>query len=475
MLPHTTNFYRRSIFALLTSLTILTGSSPLGAQALAGTYLLKGDSDGTVPKAEALIILTIQGENEGTVQVKATQPGQSVEDAGTYGVMGNSITMRFRDLEWRVKNELYTFDGCALVLPFKALSGSPGSGTSTWIKQDATCPKKDTVTGVIVMNTNLEDDVLFYVVTDEGWRIFYHGFESSGVLDFTHVTIEDGRGNYHVIVFADFVPVQWITTQVLVAVQRKRGERIDPEKALHIIVPLDAQTTEVTIDIYSDRLRPVVSGIESLAGGRLDELRGFLESYKISRFSELVSLAQAANEEQPRYIALAAGFGASAAALRLVETLDTLGIATESTGKGHDRLGQWSATHEIEPSPSSISTAIASLLSPAYASQSTAARYVIGKIAEELLKYGLSQLRDDMLGELFPRGPDMLLCQGASSIPGICHYIYFPMVCDVGCRDAFGCVPFCAASMSCFTNICMPRDGGMTSKRARDLVESLMR
>ncbi|MCJ7663231.1 MAG: hypothetical protein MUO24_03210 [Desulfobacterales bacterium] len=120
---------------------VLAYTTPVLAKAIAGSYLLIGDSDGTVPKKKAVITLTFKGGNEGTLAVKATQPGETLEDTGTYAIAGNSITMRFKELEWQAENQPFTFDGCTLVLPFKALSGTPGPGTSTWVKKDAACKK----------------------------------------------------------------------------------------------------------------------------------------------------------------------------------------------------------------------------------------------------------------------------------------------------------------------------------------------
>lgn len=115
---------------------------PVFSQPLAGSYLLKGDSDGTAPRERAVIVLTFQGKNTGTLFVKATQPGQTLEDSGIYAIEGNVITIHFEELEWQVDMQPFSFNGCTLVLPFKALSGTPGPGTSTWIKQDPACKEQ---------------------------------------------------------------------------------------------------------------------------------------------------------------------------------------------------------------------------------------------------------------------------------------------------------------------------------------------
>ena len=108
---------------------------------IAGSYTLLGDSDGTTLKKGAVITLTLGGDARGSVTVLATQPGQTVSDSGTFSARDGRITMRFLEMEWRVERQPYQFDGCTLTLPFKALSGTPGPGTSTWLKNHPGCER----------------------------------------------------------------------------------------------------------------------------------------------------------------------------------------------------------------------------------------------------------------------------------------------------------------------------------------------
>ena len=105
------------------------------AQSIAGTYLLQKDSDGRSPKKQAKVTITFKGGITGFVSMSAVQPGETVTDSGTFKVMGNLITIKFKEMEWEANRQPFTLQGCTLTLPFLALGGSGGPGTSTWIKQ----------------------------------------------------------------------------------------------------------------------------------------------------------------------------------------------------------------------------------------------------------------------------------------------------------------------------------------------------
>ncbi len=104
-----------------------------------GVYTLLGDSDNTKPKKNAIVTLTFRGRLSGTLSMSAIQPGETVTDTGNYSVSGSLITIRFKEMEWEANRAKFQFDGCTLVLPFKALGGSPGPGTSTWRRQEPRC------------------------------------------------------------------------------------------------------------------------------------------------------------------------------------------------------------------------------------------------------------------------------------------------------------------------------------------------
>jgi hypothetical protein len=124
--------------AVLFVLPIVAWTAPQ-QKGLTGTFTLVKDSDGTTPKAKATVTLTF---HSGVVSVSAVQPGETVEDTGTYVVAGNLITITFKEMEWEANKQPFTFNGCTLTLPFKALSATPGPGTSTWISQEPGCAPK---------------------------------------------------------------------------------------------------------------------------------------------------------------------------------------------------------------------------------------------------------------------------------------------------------------------------------------------
>jgi len=72
--------------------------------------------------------------------MEAVQPGETVTDTGTFSVSGGNITINFKELEWKAAGQPFQLDGCNLTLPFKALGGSEGPGTSAWLKRVPPAP-----------------------------------------------------------------------------------------------------------------------------------------------------------------------------------------------------------------------------------------------------------------------------------------------------------------------------------------------
>jgi hypothetical protein len=133
---------------VLAALLVLPYSQTLLAAGagIDGTYVHVRDSDGTTPKPNAMVSITLKPGKTGEISMRAVQPGETVTDSGSYSVSGNAITLRFREMEWQAQRQAFSFDGCALVLPFKALSATSGPGSSTWLKQAPGCEGKTAAT-----------------------------------------------------------------------------------------------------------------------------------------------------------------------------------------------------------------------------------------------------------------------------------------------------------------------------------------
>ena len=84
--------FLRSLLVLLACCAASLGWSA----GLEGTYRMVKDSNGTAPRAGAVVELVFA---TGTFTFKAVQPGETVEDKGTYRVVGNTITITFEEME----------------------------------------------------------------------------------------------------------------------------------------------------------------------------------------------------------------------------------------------------------------------------------------------------------------------------------------------------------------------------------------
>ena len=102
------------------------------AQAPTGTWRLFKDSNGQVPKPGAVVEITF---GAGTFGVRAAQPGQTIEDRGTFTVTGRRISIEFNEMEQGRRSGPFSLSTDTLVLPFPMLSA--GRGTSTWMRPAA--------------------------------------------------------------------------------------------------------------------------------------------------------------------------------------------------------------------------------------------------------------------------------------------------------------------------------------------------
>jgi len=117
-------------FLCLFSFTITFAQSRYGCQNadLSGEYLLITDSDGTTPRDDATITLTLTGK---TAVIHAIMPDVDVSSNGSYSACQNLVTMSFEDFDFTAENENFELIGNTLTLPFLVLGGAE-EGSSTW-------------------------------------------------------------------------------------------------------------------------------------------------------------------------------------------------------------------------------------------------------------------------------------------------------------------------------------------------------
>lgn len=115
---------------------------------LVGSWRLVRDSDGTTPRPGATITLTLNAD--GTLKVKAAQPGETVEDTGSWEAAGGKITLHFDELDNEgVDDGTYSLAGPMLTLPFRMIGA--GRGTSVWRSATAGQAKVDDDTTVLAV------------------------------------------------------------------------------------------------------------------------------------------------------------------------------------------------------------------------------------------------------------------------------------------------------------------------------------
>jgi hypothetical protein len=107
-------------------------SAPAGrataSSSLYGSYDLVSESSGWHPAAKARVVLNFVPP--GTLALRATRPGESLTDVGTFDVSGSSITLKLPEIGREAVGASYAYDGKTLTLPIQIFSESPG--TSVW-------------------------------------------------------------------------------------------------------------------------------------------------------------------------------------------------------------------------------------------------------------------------------------------------------------------------------------------------------
>lgn len=312
---------------------------------------------------------------------------------------------------------------------------SPGSGCCS--DEDQYCiapcvtpgPPDPPATGLFAASGSARD-VLFFYRGDEH-RTFYQGRQSGGSYTVSHATVEvDGEAQ--ALVFSeDYHPIQWIMDGVSVQARRQPDESaFDPRNALLLFA--DGERASLTLDLYPSDLGAIIDRLEALTGETFDSARRFLQT-TASTYPQILAQAKAPGAQQARAIGAAIAFSTAAAAL---------------------------AMHDAAESGAAAGTGAFAAATP------------IGGAAKLALEMGASMMGSvigDSLGQLLPQDPnapqvDVLLCQGASIVPQICHYMYFLYK-----GSPFPCVDVCLTSLACFTGICQPmtldRDSAEEARR----------
>jgi len=298
---------------------------------------------------------------------------------------------------------------------------SPGSGCCS--EEDQYCiapcqppePPNPPATGLFSASGSAGDVLFFYRGAEH--RVFYQGRQSGGAYTVSHATIEvDGEAQ--ALVFnEDYHPIQWIMDGVSVQARRQPGESaFDPRNALLLFA--DGERASLALDLYPSNLSAIIDRLEALTGETFGSARRFLQT-TASTYSQILAQASAPGSQQARAIGAAIAFSTAAAAL---------------------------AMHDAAQSSAAAGTA--ALAAPPI---SGAAKLAIGMGASLM-----GSVIGDTMGQLLPQDPnapqvDVLLCQGASIVPQICHYMYFLYK-----GSPFPCVDVCLTSLACFTGICQP-------------------
>jgi hypothetical protein len=200
--------------------------------------------------------------------------------------------------------------------------------------------------------------------------------------------------------------------ELSVEVRRQRNEDFDPHNALHLFA-IGSEQQHATLDIYPTDLHEVVNKMEAQEGENFENARRFLETTADS-YPRILELIRQGGQDQPRLIAAAIGFSIAAAFLEIEETV-----------------------------------------SPASA-EGLHTNAIFSGVGKNVAKTFLMSSLADQFSPGPPNDPNvptisLLLCQGATTVPGVCHYMFF-----LNRGSAFPCVDVCLTSLGCFTGICQP-------------------
>lgn len=287
------------------------------------------------------------------------------------------------------------------------------------------------------------DGVLFFTRREDGTAAYFYGLEGPrGVLQPTHVVFEDEDGVLATVVVNDeMLPVNWTASALSMAARAEsRDTVLDPSDALHSVI-VESEEWTLRANLVPKDLAGALTAADELTEERFSGARQVVRD--AGGWTALVAAAQEPGDDQPQHIANALGLSIAHAVAVILEAAEDIEIDSDEDGDTSDE----DAAAIGRALPISAPTAIL----PIYKLLSD----LLGPLLESMLKNALLSLALEPLAPETPTDPtaptfDLLLCQGATSWGTVCHYTYFDR------SNIMGCLDFCKADLSCFTNICMP-------------------
>ncbi len=292
----------------------------------------------------------------------------------------------------------------------EATTTTAASSSTTTIQET---PDKTT----LYLSPESGSELLFYVVQPGGETVYYYGSMENDAMQLSHVAFDDGSA----IIFSnDLMPIQWIADDLSVVVLfDPNNGSFDPENARHDIADADSETaggySTYTVNMYPENLSAIITAMESKTGDSYSIASEFLSNFSVSDYSDILSAATPAGEEQARYIAAAVGFSTAAAYLALDDAQSASAIKRRFSAQGH-----------LDPLIHLVVGLIGNIISDAFGPQPPT--------------------------DPSDPGVEVQLCRGQSSISQICHYMFFKPSYP---GSAGPCNDRCFPSMKCLT-ICIP-------------------
>jgi hypothetical protein len=145
-----------------------------GSAALIGDYTMVGDVGGSQVKSGATITMSLVAD--GTLTFHAVQPGDTVDDTGTWSVSRATMKITF-DAQGLTGDGPYRFDGNTLTIPVKFFTS--GSGSSTWSRSPATSPTGSTSTSGGGAVTGAPDDWTMWDLTKDAGANGFKTYETA--------------------------------------------------------------------------------------------------------------------------------------------------------------------------------------------------------------------------------------------------------------------------------------------------------